>query len=301
MFGRGLLLIAVLIAAVAVPYFLVSDNAADRDPVARKWQSIVGRNLGQTPVPSISPIPGPSSGSYPHQRRSTPVPTSPYGLQSRATPSPYYGVQSSGAQTGSPASNAAISSTTAWMPGDGQAVNGVQNNRGSTATTGGGQSVAIEQLFNFHITPAWVVQNWPRVSSQLVDFEYSGLRVPIVTGTNVNDLAGSMTYYFDSGQQLQRMTFQGATGNPTQLIQLATSRIGMTSEPAGNGVCYVRRAEDQVTDLLRVRHANVTRQTRPNQRYQVLMELNRRDNGKSLSAANAAVLESEQKWMKFGN
>ena len=47
----------------------------------------------------------------------------------------------------------------------------------------------------------------------------------MLTGTAEDDLAGAMTYYFDPRQKVQRITFQGTTGDPGKLIRLLTEQF----------------------------------------------------------------------------
>ncbi len=53
-------------------------------------------------------------------------------------------------------------------------------------------------VFDFQITPEWVVAHWPTVSTGLAQLQLEGYRVPLVTGTAQQDLAGSLTYYFNA-------------------------------------------------------------------------------------------------------
>ena len=46
----------------------------------------------------------------------------------------------------------------------------------------------------------------------------------LVTGTAEDDLAGSLTYYFDARQQVQRIVFEGTTGDARKLIRFLVSR-----------------------------------------------------------------------------
>ncbi len=61
-------------------------------------------------------------------------------------------------------------------------------------------------MLRFDVTVEWVMQRWPRVSTGLPYLQLQGYRVPLVTGTKVADLAGSLTYYFNARQQVQRIT-----------------------------------------------------------------------------------------------
>src|SRR5262249_15052442 len=81
-----------------------------------------------------------------------------------------------------------------------------------------GPVVTIEQAFRFDLTPQWVSNHWPRVSTVLGEPEQLGMRVALVSGTQPDDVAGSLTYYFDPHHQLQRITFDGLTRDPRRIL-----------------------------------------------------------------------------------
>jgi hypothetical protein len=83
-------------------------------------------------------------------------------------------------------------------------------------------------IFNFQITPEWILAHWPSVSTGLAQLQLEGYRVPLVTGIGQQDLAGALTYYFNAKQKLQRITFVGVTGDPRSLIGLLVERFAMT-------------------------------------------------------------------------
>ena len=83
-------------------------------------------------------------------------------------------------------------------------------------------------VFDFQITPEWIVAHWPAVSTGLAQLQLEGYRVPLVTGTAQHDLAGSLTYYFNAEQKLQQITFIGTTGDPRPLIGLLIGRFHLT-------------------------------------------------------------------------
>ena len=87
------------------------------------------------------------------------------------------------------------------------------------------ETVDLGEALRFDVTPAWVVRRWPWVSAGLSHLPLNGYRVPLFTGTAEDDLAGALTYYFNSRQQLQRITFQGTTGDAAKLIRLMRSRF----------------------------------------------------------------------------
>ena len=65
----------------------------------------------------------------------------------------------------------------------------------------GGRINHFSEVIRFDIKPSWVTKRWARVSSSLAELGLEGYRVPVVTGADVNDLAGSLTYYFDKQNQ----------------------------------------------------------------------------------------------------
>lgn len=76
----------------------------------------------------------------------------------------------------------------------------------------------LEEVFRFDVSPHWVMDNWPRVTTSLGHLSAEGYRVSLVTGTDKTDLAGSLTFFFDPKQRVDKITFQGKTGDPTRLI-----------------------------------------------------------------------------------
>ena len=90
-------------------------------------------------------------------------------------------------------------------------------------------------VLRFDVTPAWIMQRWQWVAAGLSQLSLQGYRVPLVTGTAEDDLAGSLTYYFNSNQAVAQLTFQGTTGDANRLIRLLIQRYGfgrrLTNDP----------------------------------------------------------------------
>ena len=93
---------------------------------------------------------------------------------------------------------------------------------------------------------------WPQVATGLGQLQLQGYRVPLVSGTTEGDVAGSLTYYFNAQQQLQRIAFQGNTGDPRNLIVLLRSRYQLVvaadqrSRPGGVRSGPFRQPPDQL-------------------------------------------------------
>lgn len=159
----------------------------------------------------------------------------------------------------------------------------------------GPQAIRLEDAFRFDITPGWVTTYWTRVTTTSTDLELEGFRVPLVTGTQTDDVAGSLTYYFDKQHQLQRIAFQGSTGDARKLIGFATQHYQLQPVPTLGAGLYLGRWNGTPKSVLRVTHAPVVMANAPLHRYQVDFELNRPDANYRLSQEMERTLDFEQK------
>ncbi|MGD9647485.1 MAG: DUF6690 family protein [Pirellulales bacterium] len=133
------------------------------------------------------------------------------------------------------------------------------------------------EVFRFDVTTAWVLARWPRVSTRLSTLPTHGYRVALVTGTLPHDLAGSLTYYFNDEQKVQRITFLGTTGDTRPLVNLVTSRYGLVrQQDEGPGVhLYQFLAGKKVASELRIRSARTVSLAEPHSRFEVALVLER--------------------------
>jgi len=135
----------------------------------------------------------------------------------------------------------------------------------------------LAEVLNFDGTPAWVMARWPRVTAGLSELDLQGYRVPLVTGTGVDDLAGSLTYYFDKTQHIKFITFRGTTGNPHKIVGLVMARYRLTQQATDDPslLLYQLKWNGKPQSELRIRPAHVVRAAQPNARYQVELALMR--------------------------
>jgi hypothetical protein len=112
----------------------------------------------------------------------------------------------------------------------------------------------IEQLFRFDVTPQWVTSRWPQVSTVVGHPQQLGMRVPLVSGTRSDDIAGSLTYYFDQHHRLQRITFTGLTGDPRRLLAAVVLPYGLQSQPTTAAARYIAGDPQQPTSEVVVGH-----------------------------------------------
>lgn len=114
------------------------------------------------------------------------------------------------------------------------------------------ESISLDQVFRFDVTKEWVYQHWARKSTALSELGLFGVRIPLVTGTQLTDIAGSLTYFFDPSGRVQKITFIGNTGDTTQLVALAMRRYGLqpqASMVAGEQLLQLRSDRGVISEL----------------------------------------------------
>lgn len=141
-----------------------------------------------------------------------------------------------------------------------------------------GRPVAdLAEIFRFDITPKWVFDHWPRVETTTNQPELKGYRVPVVTGSRLPDLAGSLTYYFNARQEPQRIVFHGTTGDAEPLARLMTSKFNFrrVSEPDAGTLRFQVQWSGKPVSELRVRPAQVVDANEPYRRFDVNLLIER--------------------------
>jgi hypothetical protein len=128
------------------------------------------------------------------------------------------------------------------------------------------------EVIRFDVTTAWVMSRWSRVSTGMSQLQLQGYRVPLVTGTAKDDLAGALTYYFGPEQRVHKITFNGTTGDATRLVRLLTTKYGFQRRPANDSGLFVYEApsvKGGVSSVLRIRPTPVVKADQPYRRFQV--------------------------------
>ena len=133
------------------------------------------------------------------------------------------------------------------------------------------------EVLRFDLTPHSLAQRWPRVATSLTDLSMQGFRVPLVTGTAPDDLAGSLTYYFNHQRQLQRITFSGTTGDYRRLLQLLTVHYGFVNRPTNtpNVIVFEIPSKGTPSSYLWIQPVDVVRVDQPLNRFQLTLVLER--------------------------
>lgn len=142
-----------------------------------------------------------------------------------------------------------------------------------------GANLSFEQIFRFDITIGWITQQWPRVTTLTPEHNLQGFRVPVSTGTSDFDLAGSLSYYFDSRQQLDRIIFHGTTGDPRRLVAMVTGKYHFERAVNDDPSMFVYRVMQHgyPASELQIRPAKVIRADAPRLRYEIDLAIKRPD------------------------
>jgi hypothetical protein len=205
--------------------------------------------------------------------------TLPYALSQSSvretlkTPLEAVGLQSQPADPVAATSQGALSHGSAQVPG----VPGVAPAQPRTASDV--KLVPFEQALSWNVKPAWVLSTWPRVTTALPELDLNGYRVTFISGTSPSDLAGSLSYYFDTKLQLQRIVFQGSTGDARRLVQFLMSQHHFERRMDADTSVYLYQVpqDGRALSALRIKTAPVVRSAEALARFDVTLEMRRPD------------------------
>lgn len=161
-------------------------------------------------------------------------------------------------------------------------------------SVGGGVVSDLREVLRFDIKPGWLPQRFSRVTTVLSNVQLDGLRVPLVTGIQPSDLAGSLTYYFDASQSLNRINLHGLTGDPSNLANLMVQFYQLKPEQSLGGQLFTTRWNNRVTSLLHVAPAPIIYAGADHSKYIVFLELNQPNQNFALSDEAAEILRQAQ-------
>ena len=149
------------------------------------------------------------------------------------------------------------------------------------------------EYLNFQVTEDWIRDRWPRISVTPGEDDLTGMRVALVSGPRPVDLHGSLTYYFDRQQQLQRIAFRGWTGEPTQLIDWLTRQFRFSEQSGGDAQRYFESSSwGRRKGFLRLDRPPVLRQDAPTEQFMVLLEILNPSSSLSISQQNRQIIEA---------
>lgn len=153
----------------------------------------------------------------------------------------------------------------------------------------------LREVFRFDVSPQWVTSRWARISTVLANTELKGMRTPLVTGTAPDDVAGSLTYYFDQRHQLQRITFHGFTADERRLVALLVNEYECKPLATLDRGLYVSKRSGKPMSGLRITHAPVVRASAPHSQMKIDLEINRKGSKLRMSDQFRAQLRLDER------
>jgi hypothetical protein len=167
---------------------------------------------------------------------------------------------------------------------------------GPTAgSSSGAPPCDIPDAFRFDVSPEWITARWPRVTTILAETDLQGLRVPLVTGSRADDLAGSLTYYFDKKHVVQRIAFQGNTGDERRLVAFLTQYYQMKPVPTLGAGLFMTKVHGKPLSTLHLTWPPVVAKDKPTNRCEIVLELNRANAGSSQQVQQMLEYEKRAK------
>lgn len=105
------------------------------------------------------------------------------------------------------------------------------DSKGAAAAARGIPITPLEKILRFDLTPDQIRETWPVVYVDRSLPGLTGFRVSAITGTATDDLAGALTFYFDS-RHMNRISFSGRTGDTGRIVDFLGYRYGTVYQGA---------------------------------------------------------------------
>lgn len=161
----------------------------------------------------------------------------------------------------------------------------------SGVTDADGIITPIAEALRFDVTPQYVVQRWTRVSTSVRHRGLKGMRVTLVTGTDPADLFGSVTYFFDGSNRVQRIMIQGYASDVGSIVEFVQLRFRLKEYSALSGRVFIAYQGHQPISLLRVQTAPVISNGNSHSRSEIRLEINAPTKGAILSDDSLEILD----------
>jgi hypothetical protein len=205
----------------------------------------------------------------------------PFALSDKDESSPADTKAILGSYESSAVPNATAPDSSTWRPG--------------AAPLEGPAVADLADVLRFDITPAWVIERWPRVmNARHAAGDLQAYRVPLVSGAKTIDVAGSLTYYFDEQQKLQRIQFQGQTGDTSTLVNFLSQQHKFERRTSGDPsqIVYDVRRDGRAVSQLIVRNSPLLDASLPQSRYRIELTLERPSEHRTFSDAASHRFDS---------
>lgn len=178
---------------------------------------------------------------------------------------------------------AAVSAPPLPGPPSPPAVSVIPSARSTSGAAAVPPSPSAEQALQFNVTKDWVYRSWDRKSTGPTDVGLFAIRVPLVSGTQSASLAGSLTYYFNTQDEVEHISFRGRTGDPSRLVRFLMQNYQFQPQGSQPGEQVYQVADrGGVRSELRTRPAPIVATASPHGLHSVELELARPGSGRYL-------------------
>lgn len=154
--------------------------------------------------------------------------------------------------------------------------------------------LSMDEFLRFDVSPDWIKNRWPRVSTFPTENNLTGMRVPLVSGPRPQDIHGSLTYFIDSNQQVQRIGFRGRTGDASDLVNFVQQQGYKRQKSNGAGL-FTKKSWGRTKGALRLDHPPVTQKELPNEKLIVLFEITNPSGNLGISQNTQNILNAMEK------
>jgi hypothetical protein len=154
----------------------------------------------------------------------------------------------------------------------------------SPAPLEGLPTYSLAEVLRMDVSKEWVYRRWARKSTGLAEPELFGIRVPLVSGTRMTDVAGSLTYYFNVAGQVEKIRLTGKTADTSELVNLLAGRYGFRPAiplVAGEQLFRVESG-GRVQSELKTWPESVLWSTSPHDSFTIDLEINRPGSGRTV-------------------
>ena len=151
--------------------------------------------------------------------------------------------------------------------------------------------LSFNEFLRFDVTADWVKNRWSRVSTFAAEDDLTGMRVALVSGPRPQDIHGSLTYFVDSSQQVQRIGFRGRTGDASTLVDFVQQR-GFKRQKSNGAGLFIKKSWGRTRGALRLDHPPVTQKELPNEKLLVLFEMTNPNSNFKVSQNTQGILDA---------
>lgn len=151
--------------------------------------------------------------------------------------------------------------------------------------------VGLHEFLRFDISPDWLKTRWQRVSTFPGESNLTAMRVALVSGPRPVDIHGSLTYFFDDQQRVQRISFKGWTGDASELAGFF-QQAGFQRQSTNGAALFTQSSWGKLKGALRLDHPPVSSRDLPNEQLMVLFELTNPRGSYQVSLQTQAIMNA---------